>query len=180
MAHYSQLLAKGLGLCEADQELILRAAPLHDIGKVGIADAILLKPGRLNPEEFELMKMHAGYGYEILKESSSEILQAGATIALGHHEKFNGTGYPHGLSGDDIHVFSRIVAVADVFDALTSERPYKKAWTLDAAAKFIHEESARHFDPRCVEVFFKKWDEVLSIRQRFRDDEGDWPSMFGS
>ncbi len=177
MAHYSQLLARGLGLSEADQELVLRAAPLHDIGKVGIADAILLKPGRLSPEEFDLMKMHAAYGYEILKDSSSEILQAGATIALGHHEKFNGSGYPHGVVGEDIPVFSRIVAVADVFDALTSERPYKKAWTLDAAAQFIHEESGRHFDPRCVEVFFRHWDEVLTIRQRFRDEAGDWPSM---
>ncbi len=177
MAHYSQLLARGMGLSEADQELILRAAPLHDIGKVGIADAILLKPGRLSPEEFDLMKMHAAYGYEILKDSSSEILQAGATIALGHHEKFNGSGYPHGVVGEDIPVFSRIVAVADVFDALTSERPYKKAWTLDAAAQFIHEESGRHFDPRCVEVFFRHWDEVLTIRQRFRDEAGDWPSM---
>lgn len=179
MAHYSKLIARGLGLSETDQELILRAAPLHDIGKVGIADAILLKPGKLTVEEFELMKMHAVYGYEILKDSSSDILQAGATIALGHHEKFNGKGYPHGLAGEDIPTFSRIVAVADVFDALTSERPYKKAWSLDDAAKFIHQEAGQHFDPRCVAIFFQHWDEVLAIRQRFRDEEGNWPSMLG-
>lgn len=180
MAHYSQLIARGLGLPEPEQELLLQAAPLHDIGKVGIADAILLKPGKLTPEEFDVMKMHAVYGYEILKDSSSEILQAGASIALGHHEKFNGTGYPHGLGSEDIPVFSRIVAVADVFDALTSSRPYKKAWTLDEASALIRGESGRHFDPRCVDVFFDHWDEVLQIRQRFRDEDEAWPSMLGA
>lgn len=170
MAHYSELIARGLGLSVADQELLLEAAPMHDIGKVGIADNILLKPGRLTPDEFEIMKQHAIFGYEILKGSSSKVLQAGAAIAKAHHEKFDGTGYPVGLAGQDIPIFSRIVAVADVFDALTSERPYKKAWTLEQAIAHLESNAGSHFDPACVAVFMAHWDEVLEIRQRFQDD----------
>ena len=171
MAHYSELIARGLGLPQSDQELLLEAAPMHDIGKVGIADNILLKPGRLTPEEFEIMKQHAVYGYEILKGSSSRVLQAGAAIARAHHEKFDGTGYPNKLQGDAIPIFSRIVAVADVFDALTSERPYKKAWTLERASQHIKASARTHFDPACVATFFEQWDAVLEIRQRFADEE---------
>ena len=170
MAHYSALIALGLGLSEADQALLLEAAPMHDIGKVGIADHILLKPGRLTPDEMEIMKQHAVYGFEILKGSSSKVLQTGADIALGHHEKFDGSGYPNGLKGAEIPIFSRIVAVADVFDALTSERPYKKAWPLEDAAQFIRSNAGLHFDPDCVDSFFKGWDAVLVIRQRFADE----------
>jgi putative two-component system response regulator len=170
MAHYSELIARGLGLSVADQELLLEAAPLHDIGKVGIADKILLKTGRLNPDEFEIMKQHAIYGHELLKGSSSKVLQAGAAIALAHHEKFDGTGYPYGLKGQDIPIFSRIVAVADVFDALMSERPYKKAWTLERSAEHIKANAGVHFDPICVATFFKHWNAVLDIRQRFQDE----------
>ena len=177
MAHYSHLIARALGLSQAQQELILVAAPLHDIGKVGVADAILLKPGRLTPDEFEVMKQHTVYGYEILRDSTSEILQAGASIALGHHEKFDGNGYPNRLRGEEIPIFSRIVAVADVFDALTSARPYKPAWTLEDASQWIRSQSGSHFDPACVAVFFEHWDEVLGIRERFGDSEDDWPSM---
>lgn len=170
MAHYSELIAKGLGLTLAEQDLLLQAAPMHDIGKVGIADHILLKPGRLTPDEFEIMKQHAIFGYEILKGSSSRVLQAGADIARAHHEKFDGSGYPNGLAGDAIPIFSRIVAVADVFDALTSERPYKKAWALDRAADHIKASAGTHFDPECVNTLFAHWDEALEIRQRFGDD----------
>jgi putative two-component system response regulator len=170
MAHYSELIAKGLGLTLAEQDLLLQAAPMHDIGKVGIADHILLKPGRLTPDEFEIMKQHAIIGYEILKGSSSRVLQAGADIARAHHEKFDGSGYPNGLAGDAIPIFSRIVAVADVFDALTSERPYKKAWALDRAADHIKASAGTHFDPECVNTLFAHWDEALEIRQRFGDD----------
>ena len=177
MAHYSHLIASHLGLSQAEQELILLAAPLHDIGKVGVADAILLKPGRLTPDEFQLMKQHTVFGYEILRDSNSEILQAGASIALGHHEKFDGSGYPNGLKGERIPIFSRIVAVADVFDALTSARPYKPAWTLEDASHWIRSQAGSHFDPACVAVFFEHWDEVLKIRGRFRDEVDDWPSM---
>lgn len=170
MAHYSQLIARAMGLSVSDQELLLEAAPMHDIGKVGIADNILLKPGRLTPDEFEIMKQHAIIGYEILKGSSSKVLQAGADIARAHHEKFDGSGYPNGLKGEDIPIFSRIVAVADVFDALTSERSYKKAWTLESAVEFLETNSGTHFDPACVVAFMEHWEQVLEIRQRFTDD----------
>jgi response regulator RpfG family c-di-GMP phosphodiesterase len=170
MAHYSRLIAQRLGLSVADQELLLEAAPMHDIGKVGIMDKILLKPGKLDFEEFEIMKQHAIFGYDLLKGSSSRVLQAGAEIAKGHHEKFDGTGYPFGLAGTNIPIFSRIVAVADVFDALTSERPYKKAWTLEAAVDMLKQGSGKHFDPACVSAFLDSWDEVLDIRQRYQED----------
>lgn len=170
MANYSELIARALGLPKADQELLLEAAPMHDIGKVGIADHILLKPGRLTPEEFEVMKRHAAFGYEILKGSQSRVLQAGAEIARDHHEKFDGTGYPNNLVGDAIPIFSRIVAVADVFDALTSERPYKKAWSLERASEHIKASSGTHFDPQCVDAFFANWDAVLDIRHRYQDE----------
>jgi putative two-component system response regulator len=178
MAHYSKLIGRGLGLSEAEQELLLHAAPLHDIGKVGIADGILLKPGRLTPDEFDLMKRHARYGYEILKDSRSALLQLGAEIALGHHEKFDGSGYPSQLKGQEIPIHCRIVAVADVFDALTSTRPYKPAWSLDDAAQYIRAHSGSHFDPSCVAVFFEAWPEVLDIRARFRDE--DWDSSLAT
>jgi putative two-component system response regulator len=171
MANYSELIARGVGLPIEDQVLLLEAAPMHDIGKVGIADGILLKPGKLTPEEFGIMKQHAVYGYEILKGSSSKVLQAGAAIALAHHEKFDGSGYPGGLMGLDIPIFSRIVAVADVFDALTSARPYKKAWSLEQAGAHIKASAGTHFDPACVAAFFAQWDQVLDIRQRFSDGE---------
>ncbi len=170
MAHYSRLIAIGMGLPVADQELLLEAAPMHDIGKVGIADKILLKPGRLDEDEFEVMKHHAIYGFELLQGSSSRVLQAGAEIAKGHHEKFDGSGYPSGISGSDIPIFSRIVAVADVFDALTSERPYKKAWSLEEAVDFLVAGSGKHFDADCVRAFLNAWDDVLDIRGRFSEE----------
>ncbi|NBW51991.1 MAG: response regulator [Betaproteobacteria bacterium] len=171
MAHYSQLIAKKLGLPADDQELLLEAAPMHDIGKVGITDNILLKPGRLDEAEFEIMKQHAAFGYELLKNSNSRVLQAGAEIALGHHEKYDGSGYPQGLKGEAIPIFSRIVAVADVFDALTSERPYKKAWSLEQAVDFLNAGSGTHFDPQCVQAFLDGFDDVLAIRDRYQEDE---------
>lgn len=170
MAHFSRLIARELGLSQEQQELLLEAAPMHDIGKVGIADQILLKPGRLDAAEFEIMKQHAIFGYELLKGSSSRVLQAGAEIAKGHHEKFDGSGYPNGLKGEDIPLFSRIVAVADVFDALTSERPYKKAWDLEAAVDFLLAGAGTHFDPSCVHAFLEAWEDVLEIRDRYQED----------
>jgi putative two-component system response regulator len=171
MAHYSQLIAKNLGMTQEEQELLLEAAPMHDIGKVGISDNILLKPGRLTPEEFEIMKQHASFGYELLKDSNSLVLQAGAEIALGHHEKFDGSGYPQGLKGEEIPLLSRIVAVADVFDALTSERPYKKAWSLEQAVDFLNAGSGSHFDPQCVNAFLEGFDEALEIRERYQEED---------
>lgn len=171
MAHYSRLIARGMGLPAPECELLLEAAPMHDIGKVGITDNILLKPGRLTPEEFEVMKQHAVIGHDILKGSSSRVLQTGAAIALGHHEKYDGSGYPGGLIGDAIPIFSRIVAVADVFDALTSERTYKKAWSLERASDHVKASAGTHFDPQCVTMFFEQWDSVCEIQQRFKDDD---------
>jgi len=170
MAHFSQLIAREMGLSMEDQSLLLEAAPMHDIGKVGIADKILLKPGRLDRDEFEVMKQHAIFGYELLKGSSSRVLHAGAEIARGHHEKFDGSGYPAGLIGEEIPIFSRIVAVADVFDALTSERPYKKAWTLEAAVDFLNDGSGTHFDPKCVKAFLNAWEDVMAVRDRYKED----------
>ncbi len=171
MAHYSQLIATALDLDPQIRRLILEAAPMHDVGKIGIPDYILLKPGKLTPEEFEVMKGHARLGYELLKDSNSEILRAGASIAISHHEKFDGSGYPAGLKGNEIPLLGRIVAVADVFDALTSERPYKKAWSLEDARNLLEEGRGKHFDPLCVEAFLAEWDAMLEIRQRFKDEE---------
>ena len=170
MAHYSRHIAKGLGLSADDQDLLLAAAPMHDIGKVATPDAILLKPGRLTTEEFAVMKEHAAIGYEVLRTSSSPLLQAAAVIAHTHHEKHDGSGYPRGLRGEAIPLHGRIVAVADVFDALTSERPYKSAWPLDRALAHMRSERGQHFDPHCLDAFLADWDAVLAIRQRFADD----------
>jgi putative two-component system response regulator len=170
MSNYTCLIARQLGLAPAEQELLLQAAPMHDIGKVGTPDHILLKPGRLTPEEFEIMKQHATIGYEILRDSASPLLQCAAKLALAHHEKFDGSGYPQGLAGESIPLYGRIVAVADVFDALTSERPYKKAWALDDAVDFLKTNAGSHFDPACVDGFLAAWPQALEIRTRYRDE----------
>jgi putative two-component system response regulator len=171
MAHYSRLIAAGLGLSIEDQELILQAAPMHDVGKIGIPDAILLKPGKLTDDEFQLMRGHSALGFELLNGSASLVLQTAASIAISHHEKFDGSGYPYGTAGNAIPLFGRIVAVADVFDALTSERPYKKAWELDRALELLREGSGSHFDATCVEAFIARWDEMLKVRAHFQDEE---------
>lgn len=176
MAYYSRLIAARLGWSEAELDVLLDAAPMHDIGKVGVPDNILLKPGRLDEAEFAIIQTHAQYGYDILKDSDSAILKMAAEIALGHHEKFDGSGYPHGVKGAAIPLSARICAVADVFDALTTERPYKQAWELDRAAAFLHENAGSHFDPVCVEVFLTSWDDVIEIRNRFQDEK-DVPNV---
>lgn len=171
MAHYSKHIASMLGLSLEQQNLLLEAAPMHDIGKVGIPDSILLKPGKLTDKEFALMKHHAIIGYELLNTSSSHLLKVAAEIAYTHHEKFDGSGYPRGLSGNNIPLFGRIVAVADVFDALTSERPYKKAWDVKQASQLLRDGSGIHFDPSCVEAFFKSFDDILKIKNKFMDEK---------
>jgi putative two-component system response regulator len=171
MAHYSHLIAVRLGLPAEDQTLILQAAPMHDVGKIGIADSILLKPGKLTPPEFEIMKTHTELGFELLDGSDSVVLQAAASIAIAHHEKYDGSGYPNGLAGAAIPLFGRVVAVADVFDALTSERPYKKAWPVERAAAYLRDGAGGHFDPSCVDALLACWDEVLGIHQRYQDAE---------
>jgi putative two-component system response regulator len=132
---------------------------------------ILLKPGKLSEEEFSIMKRHAVIGYEVLNASSSPLLKVAAEIAHTHHEKFDGSGYPRGLKGSDIPLFGRIVAVADVFDALTSERPYKKAWSIEQATKMLRDGAGIHFDPSCVDALFTDFDEVLAIKNKFTDEE---------
>lgn len=169
MAKYSRLIAEELGLNEHECEEIQSAAPMHDIGKIGISDLILLKPGAHTPEESVIMRRHPEIGYEILSNSPSRYLQMGATIALGHHEKYDGTGYPHGLSGNKIPLPARIVAVADVFDALTSVRPYKKAWTFQSALEYVQSNSGKHFDPDCVRAFEKRVDAVAQVMRELGD-----------
>lgn len=169
MAHYSFLIARRLGLPVEDQQLILQAAPMHDVGKIGIPDYILLKPANLSPEEFAVMKTHSILGFELLKGSESQILQVAASVAISHHEKFDGSGYPYGVAGEAIPLVGRIVAVADVFDALASERPYKRAWPVEKARGYVSENAGRHFDPACVEAFLACWDDVLDIHERFQD-----------
>jgi putative two-component system response regulator len=170
MSWYSKHIAAQLGFSLVEQDLILEAAPMHDIGKVGIPDAILLKPEKLTDVEFSFMKEHARIGYEILNGSSSCLMQIGAQIALTHHEKYDGSGYPYGLKGEEIPIYGRIIAVADVFDALTSARPYKEAWSIERSVQFLKDNSGKHFDPRCLEAFFTEWETVLAIRERFYED----------
>ena len=178
MAHYSELIAANMGLSEEQRELILQAAPMHDVGKMGIPDGILLKPGKLDKDEFRVMKQHPEIGHTILKGSNSTLIQVAAEIALTHHEKWNGEGYPKGLAGEAIPLFGRIVAVADVFDALTSTRPYKRAWSMEQAVSFISDSSGSHFDPVCVNAFLADWGAVQAIRDRFQDpDQTDDPSI---
>ena len=150
---FSRQIAEALGMDVADCDLIEQAAPLHDIGKIGIPDKLLLKPDRFTDEEREDMKSHTIIGYEILKDSPSRYLQMGAEIALSHHEKFDGSGYPYGLKGEDIPLSARIVMVADVYDALTSTRPYKNAWPVEKALSFLQQYKGSFFDPDCVNAF---------------------------
>ncbi|OGB25471.1 MAG: two-component system response regulator [Burkholderiales bacterium RIFCSPLOWO2_02_FULL_57_36] len=169
MAMYSALIARAICLDEDQVEAIELAAPMHDIGKIGIPDAILQKKGRLTPEETLIMKAHPQIGYEILKDSPSRFLQAAAVIAQSHHEKYDGSGYPSGLKGREIPVEARIVALADVFDALTSERSYKPAWEWDMAVNHILEQKGLHFDPELVDVFVANIDQVRAIHRLLAD-----------
>lgn len=165
MSDYACLIAQSLDLDQNQCEVIRLAAPMHDIGKIGIPDQILLKPGKLTPQEWSIMKTHTRIGYDILRDSTSCYIQAGAVIAYGHHERYDGKGYPQGLAGADIPIEARIVAVADVFDALRSERPYKQAWSLDRTLNYLETQRGRHFDPDCVDAFLANMDQVLDVRK---------------
>ncbi|HEX5670015.1 MAG TPA: HD domain-containing phosphohydrolase, partial [Sulfuricurvum sp.] len=169
VAEYTLLIAKHLKLSKREQEILYYAAPLHDIGKVGTPDHILLKPGKLEEAEIEIMREHVLIGANILENVTSPYLIAGCTIAMSHHEKYDGSGYPHGLKGDDIPLYGRIVAIADVFDALTSVRPYKKAWPFDDAMDFLKQQSGKHFDPSLVKIFTEKSHEIYTIYTRYED-----------
>lgn len=169
MSHTAALLARTIGWSDADCDLMLHASPMHDIGKIGIPDAILLKPGRFEPDEWEVMKRHTLIGAKLLGDDESDLMQMAGIIALNHHEKWDGSGYPHGLAGSAIPEAARIAALADVFDALTSERPYKQAWPVEAAIDLITQHSGSHFDPDLVIAFREQLPAVLEIRDRFSD-----------
>ena len=163
VGRYSAMIMEKLGGSNEAQELMLYSAPLHDVGKIGIPDNILNKNGKLTDEEYEFMKTHTTKGYELLSGSKSKYLDAGAVIALSHHEKYDGSGYPRGLKGGDIPFYGRIVAIADVFDALMSERVYKNSWTLEQTISYIKEQSGIHFDPTIVDVFLANIDKAINI-----------------
>ncbi|MFC5471704.1 HD domain-containing phosphohydrolase [Cohnella suwonensis] len=173
VAEYSYILARGLGLSATEAEMLRTASPMHDIGKVAIPDAVLNKPGKLTPSEYEIIKSHTKIGYQLLKGSKRELLRAAAIVAEQHHEKWDGTGYPLGRKGEDIHIYGRITAVADVFDALSAERVYKAAWPLDKIENLFREERGRHFDPAIVDVFFEKLPKLLEVRGQLTDKETD-------
>jgi two-component system response regulator RpfG len=171
MSRYSRLIAGAIGLEPDEVETIELAAPLHDIGKIGIPDQILLKAAKLDDGEWQVMRRHPLIGHEILKGSASKYVRMGALIALGHHEKYDGSGYPNGLEGDHIPLCARIVAVADVFDALTSVRPYKNAWSSEQAFDYLVAQRGKHFDPRLVEAFAGAKREVAGIQSEWRDSQ---------
>ncbi len=169
MSYISRLLAQKLGFSDIEVENLFNAAPMHDIGKIGTPDAILLKKGALNAEEWAVMRNHSQVGADILGEHSSPLLAMAYNIAMTHHKKWDGSGYPKGLKGEEIPIEGRIVALADVFEALTSERPYKSAWTMEATVEFLQRESGSHFDPELVDIFMANLPEIVEIKQRWSE-----------
>ncbi len=165
----TKLIAEKAGFKEEECNNVAIASPMHDIGKIGIPDAILTKPGKLNDEEWEVMKRHTIIGYEILKDSESELLQMASFIALEHHERWDGKGYPYGKKGKEINDFSRMTTVADVFDALTSKRPYKEPWPLEKVIDFMKENRCKMFDPDYVDILIENIDTVIDIKEKYRD-----------
>jgi len=169
VAQYSYILAKNYGLSQHECDVLKEASPMHDIGKIGIPDAVLNKPGRFNDEERAVIETHTTLGHDMLKHSTRELLLAAAIVSYEHHEKWNGKGYPQGLKGKDIHIYGRITALADVFDALGSDRVYKKAWADEKIFTLFKEERGEHFDPTVVDCFFDNLDEILEVRDRYND-----------
>ncbi|HPH03334.1 MAG TPA: response regulator [Spirochaetota bacterium] len=178
IGEYSFILAKHLGLSAKDAEILRYAAPMHDVGKIGIPDSILQKPGSLTAEEFEIIKRHTIIGAQIFFDSVHPYHIASGIIALTHHERYNGTGYPRGISGDDIHLFGRIVAVADVFDALITPRVYKEQWPVEKAVALIRSESGKHFDPKVCACFLDMTEEILEAGRRIETEEEQRKSSF--
>lgn len=179
IGHLAALLAETLGLRKDQVDSLRVAAPMHDVGKVSIPDNVLLKRGKLGPEEWVVMRKHTTAGYELLRQSKSKMLQEGAEIALTHHEKFNGAGYPNGLKGDEIPLGGRITALVDVYDALTSERPYKMAWPPSKALDLLQRERGSHFDPQMVDAFFSVLPQVNEIKVRYADGQATVPTING-
>ncbi len=170
VAVFSHILAIKAGLSRDEADLLRLVAPMHDVGKVAIPDEILFKPGRLTKDEFELIKKHTTIGYEIFKNSKRRIMKAAAIVALQHHEHWDGTGYPNGLKGEEIHIFGRIVGLADVFDSLTHWRVYKEKWDLDSVVELVKKESGHRFDPRLVEIFLESIDDFAAINEEYADE----------
>jgi putative two-component system response regulator len=170
MSHYAHIIALAYGYSPEQAEELLNAAPMHDIGKIGIPDYIMMKPSKLNEEEYKIMQQHPLIGAEILGKCDSPLLALAKSVSLYHHEKWDGKGYPHGLQGDDIPIEGRIVAVADVFDALTSKRPYKKAWSIEETMTYMVEQSGKHFDPNLIVLLQKNLDKILHIKSRWPED----------
>jgi putative two-component system response regulator len=173
VGEYSRVIGRAIGLSEEAVDLLAVAAPLHDLGKIGISDLILLKPGRLTEEEFESIKTHSRIGAEIIGDSTSPVLKAAKEIALSHHEKWDGSGYPQGLSGENIPLWGRIVAVCDVFDALSCIRPYKEPWPMDKIIRFMEDNAGQHFDPQIVAAFQAHIDDFIQIRNTYMDEAAD-------
>jgi putative two-component system response regulator len=171
MSYYCKVMAAAIGMSDEEAELILNASPMHDIGKIGIPDNILSKPGKLDAQERAIMEQHTQIGARIIGEHNTPLLDMARTVALTHHEKWDGTGYPRGIKGENIPLVGRIVAVADVFDALVSKRPYKKAWPAERAVAVIKEESGKHFDPEVVKVFLANLDEIIKLFQLNADPD---------
>ncbi|PCK09333.1 MAG: two-component system response regulator [Alteromonadaceae bacterium] len=169
MSHYARLIAEALSPDKQWSDLVFHASPMHDIGKIGIPDRILLKPAKLDENEWKIMKQHPEIGADIIGEHCSKILQMSKEIALTHHEKWDGSGYPNQLQGEDIPLTGRVVAIADVFDALTSQRPYKKAWPVEDAIQYIEENSGKHFDPSLVPLFREAMPEILDIKEMYEE-----------
>jgi putative two-component system response regulator len=169
VAEYSRILALHYGLSPREAEMLKQASPMHDIGKVAIPDAILNKPGRFNDDEFVIMQRHAEIGYMMLNKSTRPLLKMAATLAYEHHEKYNGKGYPRGIAGEKIHIYGRITAIADVFDALGSDRCYKKAWEDERIFELFRAERGEQFDPKLVDIFFNNLDEFLMVRDTLKD-----------
>ena len=169
VARYSEIIGRQYGLSDHDIDILRNASPMHDIGKIAIPDSILLKKGILTDKEREEMKKHTTLGYEMLKHSERELIKAAAVVAYQHHEKWDGSGYPEGIKGDSIHIFGRITAMADVFDALVCRRVYKDAWPISKVLDFFREEQGKHFDPDLIDVFFKVKDELYNVSVSLTD-----------
>ncbi len=169
VAELSYILARRYGMSKEESDLLRLASPMHDVGKIGIPDTILNKPGKLTPDEVAVIKTHTTIGHEILKHSDRPIIKAAAIVAYEHHERWDGKGYPRGLAGEDVHIYGRITAITDVFDALGSERVYKKAWDMERIKKYFEEGKGKQFDPQLTELFFSDIEEILELRREFPD-----------
>ncbi len=175
MGHYARVIGRGCGMDEEEVELLFHAAPMHDIGKIGIPDHILNKPGKLSKEEWQIMRKHPEFGANIIGQHRCQLLEMARVIALTHHEKWNGTGYPNNLAGDEIPLVGRIVAISDVFDALSSRRPYKEPWPTQKTMKVIIEERGQHFDPEIVDLFQTLLPDILAIKEQWAEEERPAP-----